>query len=108
MRGAGRSARDRIVGIALHFAEPGRVFAELGVLARRTDSGFDQLLRQLASRDLAVRQRAEDSMRAGLELALESPTKRLRFERQTGASVNPERAWHHASSDTPLVRASGA
>jgi hypothetical protein len=89
LRGDGRSGLDRIVGIAAGFDEPGAVFRSIGVLSSRTESGFDQLVRQLASPDLGARVQARNAMEEGLGIVVRSPTQRLRFERQTvgGASV---------------------
>jgi hypothetical protein len=82
LRGETRSGLDRIVGIAIGFGEPREVFATIGVMAPRTESGLDQLVRQLAGRDAAARRQAYDVMVEGIDIVVRSPTRRLRFERR--------------------------
>jgi hypothetical protein len=75
-----RNVLDRVVGIAGGFEEPNSVFAGLGLLASRTESGFDQLVEQLASSNAAERQQALDALVEGVGIVVRSPTRRLRFE----------------------------
>jgi hypothetical protein len=83
LRGETRSGLDRIVGIAVGFREPREVFATIGVMAPRTESGLDQLVRQLASAQPSVRQEAEKAMLDGQAIVVRSPTRRIRFEQHT-------------------------
>jgi hypothetical protein len=75
-----RNVMDRVVGIASRFEEPNSVFAGIGLLKARTESGFDQLVEQLASPKAAERQQALDAMVEGVGIVVRSPTRRLRFE----------------------------
>ncbi len=89
LRGDVRSATDRIVGILTRHDEPEAALRSLGVVEPRSESGLDQLVRGLASRDAGLRRQADDALHTGIELVVRTPTSRLRFERTTagGAQV---------------------
>jgi hypothetical protein len=78
-----RSAMDRIVGIGSGYSDPKSIFAGIGLLSSRTESGFTQLVRRLASSNSADRQQAYEAMVEGIDIVVRSPTRRLRFERRT-------------------------
>jgi hypothetical protein len=78
-----RNVLDRIIGIASGFVEPNVVFAGINLLESRTESGFDQLVDQLASANAVERQKAAAAMDEAIAIVVQSPTRRLRFVKQT-------------------------
>ena len=104
VRGIRSAATDSIAGIAMHHPQPGPIYVGLAEIEPYTANGLEQLIRQLASDNPALRQEALVALQDARAL-IAGGTSRLEFNRQTLQGVQALRVRDTGVTGAKLLKA---